>query len=111
MGWEERGNGIYYYRKIRDGDTVRSEYVGNGPLARIASELDNSVRELRDAEWQLEKIKRAQDDDIESQLAAIEGSLKFLTRAHLISLGFSQTSSREWRLSRNGKQKTPDSIG
>ncbi len=33
MGWERRGSSQYYYRKIRRGRCVVSEYVGSGELA------------------------------------------------------------------------------
>jgi len=44
MGWETRGNGSYYYRKVRDGGRVRSEYVGAGMLAEALAGLDEIDR-------------------------------------------------------------------
>ena len=39
MGLEERNGRLYYYRKERDGNRVRSVYVGSGPLARWAADM------------------------------------------------------------------------
>ena len=104
MGWEERGNNIYYYRKVRDGETVRSEYVGSGQLALIIAAHDAEERRKREAEWQREKAELRLDEEIDDLLKDVEYRLKTVTKAHLLNLGFSQTSSREWRLSRNGKR-------
>src|SRR5688500_8453371 len=37
MGWEQRGNHSYYYRKERSGSSVRSVYVGRGEVAHMIS--------------------------------------------------------------------------
>ena len=40
MGLERRGGGSYYYRKVRRGDRVVSEYVGGGPSAPLMARMD-----------------------------------------------------------------------
>jgi len=50
MGWEKRGNNLYYYRKKRDGDRIVSEYVGNGRMAQRISVEDREERERKQRE-------------------------------------------------------------
>jgi hypothetical protein len=40
MGWEQRGNNRYYYRKVRDGSRVKSVHVGRGEIAYMVAQLD-----------------------------------------------------------------------
>ncbi len=47
MGYEVRRNGLYYYRKRREGKRVVSEYVGGGAAGCMAALLDAEVREGR----------------------------------------------------------------
>jgi len=42
MGWEQRGNNQYYYRKEREGSRVKSVYVGRGEIAHMISEIQSS---------------------------------------------------------------------
>ena len=39
MGWEQRGNNLYYYRKVRVGSRVKSTYVGRGEIAHLISQF------------------------------------------------------------------------
>ena len=43
MGWETRGNGTYYYRKVRRGGRVCSEYVGRGLVADMLADIDGGA--------------------------------------------------------------------
>lgn len=47
MGYEVRRNGLYYYRKRREGKRVVSLYVGGGQAGLVAALLDAEVREGR----------------------------------------------------------------
>ncbi len=40
MGWETRGGTSYYYRKERDGASVRSVYGGGGETAALIAQLE-----------------------------------------------------------------------
>lgn len=46
MGWEQRGNNSYYYKKERDGSRVKSVYVGRGEIAHMLSKLQSSSAEI-----------------------------------------------------------------
>ena len=42
MGWEQRGNNSYYYKKERDGSRVKSVYVGRGEIAHMVAQIQSS---------------------------------------------------------------------
>ena len=52
MGWEMRHDKEYYYRKIRQGRKVISQYIGRrgDPAAELAAALDTADRLRRDAQ-------------------------------------------------------------
>ena len=50
MGLERRGNGRYFYRKVRCGDRVSSEYVGTGLVAAVLAEQHETAQRERRAE-------------------------------------------------------------
>jgi hypothetical protein len=47
MGWEQRGNNSYYYRKERDGWRVKSTYVGRGEIAHMVPQIQPSSGQSR----------------------------------------------------------------
>jgi hypothetical protein len=101
MGWEQRGNNSYYYKKEREGSRVRSVYVGRGDVAQMVSKLQSSSAEL-------EKLMRAKQsiEGIESETAdaALEPAIdlvRLFTECSLLEAGF-HTHHRQWRRKRNG---------
>jgi hypothetical protein len=46
MGWEQRGNNSYYYKKEREGSRVKSVYVGRGEVAHMISQFESSSADL-----------------------------------------------------------------
>jgi len=96
MGLETRGNGRYYYRKVRDGDHVRSEYVGAGLLAEMLAEVDADDR--HDAERQRQAWRAEVDAERRAlaALAEVDAIARALTAAVLIANGF-HTHRRQWR--------------
>lgn len=100
MGWETRGNGTYYYRKVRRGGRVTSEYIGGGYLAEALAgidELDGLERQLAAAEWRstVEDERRRAGD-----LAAVDALVKSAVAAVLIANGY-HTHKRQWRKMRD----------
>ena len=96
MAWEQRGNTHYYYRKVRQGDRVYSEYVGSGPLARACADLDEFERQLRQAERAKRETLRALDAELDS----VSGLIRALTHAALLSTGH-HTHKGQWRKKRH----------
>ena len=99
MGWETRGSGTYYYRKVRSGGRVRSEYVGAGVVADMLADIDNDAR--HDAERQ----RRAWLAAVEAErrtvatLAQVDRIVSTMTAAALIAAGY-HTHRRQWRRQR-----------
>ena len=101
MGWEQRGNNSYYYKKERNGSRVKSVYVGRGDIAHMVSKLQSSSADL-------EKLMRAKKsieaDELERVEATLERAIELtqlFTQAALLSAGF-HTHHRQWRRKRNG---------
>ena len=42
MGWEQRGNNSYYYKKEREGSRVKSVYVGRGEIAHMVAQIQST---------------------------------------------------------------------
>lgn len=104
MGWEQRGTNSYYYKKERDGSTVKSVYVGKGEIAHMVSKLQSSSVEL-------EKLTRAKKSIETNELAHVEAILdraieltQLFTQATLLVAGF-HTHHRQWRRKRNGVER------
>ena len=99
MGLEKRGNRLYFYRKERDGDRVRSVYVASGQMAQQYSVLALAAkveaieqRAAKDAERERNSsLDRAiaQNDEI---TGAVATSILLLNGYHL--------HSRTWRRKR-----------
>lgn len=99
MGWEQRGNNSYYYKKEREGSTVKSVYVGRGEVAHLISKLQSSSAEL-------EKLMQAKRSIEANELESVEATLhraieltQLFTQAALLSAGF-HTHHRQWRRKR-----------
>jgi predicted negative regulator of RcsB-dependent stress response len=77
MGWEQRGNNRYFYRKERDGSQVKSVYVGRGEIAHMISQFESSSAEL-------EKLMRTQKsieaDELERVEAALDRAIELTQR-------------------------------
>lgn len=96
MGWEHRGNRLYYYRKKRKGRRVVSEYMGAGLSAQGFSELDREDRR----EFQLARVKwKAQRVEITKRDADFEyltRLVRSLVQATLLTSGYHPYKG-QWR--------------
>ena len=96
MAWEKRGDGLYYYRKRRDGEIVVSEYVGAGDLGELAATLDALDRQEREQERQRSHEWREQIDAISRTGSEAEAAIRELTAAWLIVHGY-HCHKGQWR--------------
>jgi len=100
MAWETRGSGSYYYRKVRIGDRVRSEYIGAGYVAEALAELDDIEERGRRAvasEW---RAAVESERDSSAALVLTDNLVRSAVAAVLIANGF-HTHNRQWRRKRD----------
>jgi len=102
MGWEQRGNNHYYYRKERDGSRVKSTYYGRGEIAKMISQIQSSSPLL---ERIARNIRSPEIIQMEKSDAAVEEAthlIQLVTQATLLAAGF-HTHHRQWRRMRQRK--------
>ena len=99
MGWEQRGNNSYYYKKEREGSRVKSVYVGRGEIAHMVAQLQSTsaTRELARTMKSPEVIKA---EKAEAALDQASDLIELITEASLLAAGF-HTHHRQWRRKRN----------
>ncbi len=97
MGFEQRGNGTYYYTAERVGGRVVKTYVGAGRVAELAALLDVETRAERAQAAEVDR--RARDE-----LAALDAALEPLneladaaTAAALVAAGCHRPKRGPWR--------------
>ena len=96
MGWEKRGKRLYYYRKIRSGKQVVSEYVGAGSCAELISDQDDFRRQLERAKRRQEQTDRKAQRQQERQVRNLARQIRALTAAVLLANGF-HSHKGQWR--------------
>lgn len=99
MGWEQRGNNRYYYKKERQGSTVRSVYVGRGEIADMLSKLQSSSTDLEKLMRAKRLIEADKIDHVETTLDRAVELVQLFTEASLLTAGF-HTHRRQWRRKR-----------
>jgi hypothetical protein len=112
MPWKVRKGGRYYYRSVREGGRVRTEYVGTGPEAEAAELIDRfeTLDRERAAEVWRERRRAAEAEDLAAVLAF--DRVEVVARLALESAGFRRHKRGEWRRSRMGDlPKGPDAAG
>ena len=100
MAWEDRGGRSYYYRKVRRGGRVVSEYVGTGPLAEALVRLDQLDRQKRERERDLERRERERIEKLDRMVEDVQDVARALTRAMLLVEGY-HTHKGTWRKQRD----------
>jgi len=103
MGWEQRRGRSYYYRKVREGGRIRSEYVGGGTLAQLCAELDGCGRQERAAKRAADRATRQAEEGVDRQLADAESALTAMTHAALVAAGY-RNHKGQWRKRRREKK-------
>jgi hypothetical protein len=100
MAVVERGGRPYYYRSVRRGGRVTSEYRGAGQIAALAASLDAVERAQREAERQAERAEREADQRQEAAVAEWFDRIEALTRIALEAAGYHRHRRGEWRSTR-----------
>jgi crotonobetainyl-CoA:carnitine CoA-transferase CaiB-like acyl-CoA transferase len=97
---EKRHGNLYYYRSVRQGETVRKVYMGSGELARIAHEREMMSLAAEEHQRQEELEEREKLEGLAAPVLELSEAAEILTRAHLIASGFRRHKG-EWRRARN----------
>ena len=109
MGIEYRRGRPYFYRKVRRGGRVVSEYAGAGELAECLAMLAESDRTERDGDAERLRIERTRLEDEERAVADGFDRVEAQARAMLESAGYHQPKGR-WR-KRHGQAEEVASPG
>jgi hypothetical protein len=100
MGWEQRGNNRYFYRKEREGSRVKSVYVGRGEIAHMVAQLQSSSPLLERFARAMKSPQQVQQEKAEAALEQASDLIELITEASLLAAGF-HTHKRQWRRMRN----------
>jgi len=104
MAYQRNG---YWYRSVRDGDQVRTEYLGTGPLAEAMATLDALKREERELEWAAMRAEREAQREIDRAIDAVGAEVRVLTKTVLEAHGYHQHKGT-WRKRRDGQRSGHD---
>jgi hypothetical protein len=97
----ERRNGrLYYYRSVRDGESVRKLYVGAGEFACICSETDILRRTGRRAQRERERVELERLEGLVALVEELSDVAEVLVIAHLVDGGYRKRKG-EWRRARS----------
>ncbi len=96
--WERRDRGgLYYTRSHKVAGRVVREYVGTGPLAEFAAELDAEERRQREEQRQAWRDERERMETLEAPIEELGEASETLARATLVAAGYRQHNRGEWR--------------
>ena len=88
MGREQRGTNSYYYKKEREGSSVKSVYVGRGEMAHLISKFEAHLTEIE----RLMRAKKSMEaDELDRVEAALDRAVELtqpFTEATLLAVGF-----------------------
>jgi len=100
MGWEQRGNNRYFYRKEREGSRVKSVYVGRGEIAHMVAQLQSSSPLIERFARSMKSPDEIKFEKAEAALDQASDLIELITEASLLAAGF-HTHKRQWRRKRN----------
>jgi hypothetical protein len=96
MGIEIRRGNPYFYRKVRRGGRVVSEYVGGGLLGLAGAREDEDARAERQREVEFWRAKRERMEDEERAIAGDFDRVEARVREVLTAAGYHRLRG-EWR--------------
>jgi hypothetical protein len=97
MGWYKRGTKRYYFRSVRDGDTVGKIYFGAGPVAEMAAQADRIKQYEKQREHELWKQQQALIEDAVHAYEELHEGADLLRDAELLTAGFHRWDRHQWQ--------------
>ena len=79
------------------GGRVIREYVGTGPLAELAAELDAEERWQREEQRQAWRDERERMETLEAPIEELCEASEILAQSALMAAGYRQHNCGEWR--------------
>lgn len=102
--WEHRDRGgLYYTRSHKVAGRVVREYVGTGPLAELAAELDAKERRQREEKRRAWRQECGRMEALEGLIEDLCEASEILARAALVVAGYRQHNRGEWRKKRESR--------
>jgi hypothetical protein len=101
MGWEARGNGLYYFRYRKLAGRVTREYVGAGPIGELAAAADFLRRAARRSAAEALRAERDRWREAAAPLLELSRAADLLARAALLAAGYRQHARSSWRMRRH----------
>ena len=108
MSWETRPSSPhrYYTRSRREGGRIVREYVGRGPHAELAAEVDQITRTWTREERELARRQREEEAEFEASIADVDEVGELLARLALVATGHYRHHGGAWR-KRRADQAVP----
>lgn len=98
MAWETRsGSGRYYTRSKRVAGRIVREYVGQGPIAELANQMDVDERLERDAIREAFEAVQRRDSELDQNLDSFVNLSNAIASGLLILAGYHQHKRGNWR--------------
>jgi hypothetical protein len=89
--------GRYYIRMRKINGRVVSEYVGCGPMAERAAQMDALRRKERQRAAQARRALKAELAALNADMKAMMKATELVARAVLLAAGYHQHRHGEWR--------------
>ena len=110
MGWERRGNNLYYYHKYREDGRVVSEYVGNNGLGKLWIASYVLAQAYKEINRKAQQQERAEMKALDQIISEAQEPILTLTRACLLAAGY-RTHKGQWRKRRKHEPETNQKNG
>src|SRR3954470_22471141 len=105
MAWAQRGGRSYYYRSVREGDRVKTEYVGAGEGATLLAELDALTRAERMEAAEEQRAERVRYAEQERLLKEFCNLAEDVARVAMMVSGYRRHKRGEWRKKRGSSRR------
>ena len=93
MALKHIGNGTYYYKSVREGCRVKSDYRGRGLIAELNALLGEQARLRRAAEREERQAVAEQEREIFAWFDDVEA----VTQLAMTAAGYRRHNRGEWR--------------
>ncbi len=100
MGWEKRGENLYYYQSEREGGRVRKRYVGTGEQAERIAHADATIRRTKTERRERARAEMEEAEGLASMADELDDAAEVLARAEMLAAGYRERKG-EWRRKRD----------